>query len=444
MPVAPQFPVRVARVAADLARRSATLPRSRPRKAVADWTAPELGRIPNLVLGPAMQVRETDVLVVDDEEQLRKLVERALSKAGLRVQTASDGQQALSLLREGKRFDTIVSDLVMPGMDGMELLREVRELDLDVPIVFLTGRPSLETAMAAMDQGGYRYLSKPVELPKLIEVVRDAAAHHRLALLRRKALEVCVAGGWLIENLEDLETRFERALDKLWVAYQPIVDWPERRILGYEALARSADEDLSTPGKLLDAAERLGRVQEFGQRMRQAIARTAQEAPPDCLVFANLHALDLTNDELYSPQAPLSLMAERVVLEVTERTALHRIDHLHERIGRLKALGFRLAVDDLGSSHAGLSSFKQLEPDLVKLDLTLVRDVDASVAKASLIKSMLALCTQELGLRVICEGVETVAERDALRELGADLMQGYLFGMPSRGFRRDSAFAAPT
>jgi EAL domain-containing protein (putative c-di-GMP-specific phosphodiesterase class I) len=388
-----------------------------------------------------MPTREIDVLVVDDEEQLRKLAERALTRAGLRVQTAVDGEEALGFLRQGKRFDTILSDLMMPNMDGMQLLREVRQIDLDVPIIFLTGRPSLESAMAAMDQGGYRYLAKPIELDRLIQVVRDAAAHHKLALLKRKALEVCVAGGWLIEDLEDLGSRFERALDKLWVAYQPIVNWPERTIFGYEALARSADEDLSSPGKLLDAAERLGRVQELGQRMREAIARSAAEAPADSLLFANLHALDLTSDELYSPQAPLAAIAQRVVLEVTERTALHRVEHLRERIERLRDIGFRIAVDDLGASHAGLSSFQQLGPDMVKLDLSLVRDVDSSAAKANLIKSMIGLCTQDLGMRVICEGVETVAERDTLSGIGADLLQGYLFGMPARGFRRESAFA---
>jgi EAL domain-containing protein (putative c-di-GMP-specific phosphodiesterase class I) len=385
-----------------------------------------------------MTTREIDVLVVDDEEPLRRLAERALTKAGLRVQTAANGEEAMAILNQGKRFDTIVSDLMMPGMDGMQLLREVRNVDLDVPLIFLTGKPSLETAMEAMEHGGYRYLAKPIEHERLITAVKDAAAHHRLALLKRKALEICEAGGWLIENLEDLEGRFERALEKLWVAYQPIVLWPQCRIFGYEALLRSSDEDLSTPGKLLDAAERLGRVQELGRQVRDAIALSAASAPPDALVFANLHALDLTSDDLYSLHSPLAALAERVVLELTERAALHRVDHLRDRIERLKDLGFRIAVDDLGASHAGLSSFAQLGPDIVKLDISLVRNVDSSASKANLIRSMIALCTEELGMRVVCEGVESEAERDTLANLGADLLQGYLFGMPSRGFRRQS------
>jgi EAL domain-containing protein (putative c-di-GMP-specific phosphodiesterase class I) len=386
-----------------------------------------------------MSTRVTEVLVVDDEEQLRRLAQRALSRAGLKVQTAAGGEEALELLRQGRRFDTIVSDLMMPGMDGMQLLREVRQLDLDVPLIFLTGQPSLETVMAAMDQGGYRYLAKPIEHEKLIAAVKDASAHHRLALLKRKALEVCEAGGWLIEDLEDLQGRFEHALDKLWVAYQPIVQWSDHSVFGYEALLRSSDGDLSTPGKLLDAAERLGRVQELGSRMREAIAQTAREAPAGALLFANLHALDLTSDDLYSLHSPLAALAERVVLEVTERTALYRVDHLRERIEKLRDLGFRIAVDDLGASHAGLSSFAQLGPDMVKLDISLVRNVETSASKANLIKSMITLCTQELGMRVVCEGVESEAQRDTLQGLGADLLQGYLFGMPARGFHHTAA-----
>ncbi len=382
-----------------------------------------------------MAARDTWVLVVDDEEQLRKLLERILTRAGLLVQTAAGGEEALALMQGERRFDTVVSDLMMPGMDGMQLLREIRQVDLDVPMIFLTGNPSLSTAMEAMDQGGYRYLAKPVESERLIAIVKDAAAHHRLSILKRKALEVCEAGGWLIEDLEDLSSRFEGALEKLWVAYQPIISWPDQRLFGYEGLVRSADADLSTPGKLFDAAERLGRVQELGQRVRDSIASFAALAPPDAVLCVNLHALDLTADHLYEPDAPLSRIASRVVLEVTERAALHRVDQLPGRIKQLRELGYRIAVDDLGASHAGLSSFRQLGPDIVKLDVSLIRDVDSSSAKASLIRSMITLCTQDLGMRVVCEGVETEGERDALQDVGADLMQGYLFGMPGRGFQ---------
>ena len=236
-------------------------------------------------------------------------------------------------------------------------------------------------------------------------------------------------------------TTHEEPLDER-LGYQPIVSWPGQRLFGYEALMRSADPDLSTPGKLLDAAERLGRVQDLGARVRDAVAERVLLAPTGSCLCVNLHALDITAEHLYAAESPLSRVADRVVLEVTERADLYRVDHLQARIGRLRELGYRIAVDDLGASHAGLSSFRQLGPDLVKLDLSLVRDIDSSASKTSLVKSMIAICSQDLGMQVVCVGVETEAERDALHAVGASLMQGYLFGMPAHDFRLEDTLAS--
>lgn len=378
----------------------------------------------------------TQVLLVDDDQSLRSILSRVLSKAGLKVSAVASGAAALDLLQRGQRFDVIITDLVMPGMSGTELLPRIRQLDLDVPVIILTGKGTLESAILALEYGGFRYLQKPVENARLIAQVSDAAAHHRLLLLKRKALEICEAGGALLEEVEALEERFERALGKLWIAFQPIVRYPAHEVFGYEALVRSSDAELSSPGLLFDAAERLGRVQELGMRIRDLVSHSIAEAPPSAAIFINLHALDLMHDSLYLVQSPLAPFANRVVFEVTERASLQRIDDLRSRIARLRELGYRIAVDDLGAGYAGLSSFSQLEPDIVKLDMSLVRGIDTSSSKASLVRSMVQVCTQELRMSVVCEGVETPAERDTLSRLGAELLQGYLFAKPERGFRQ--------
>ena len=110
-----------------------------------------------------MNNRAVEILLVDDDTAVRVISTRILSKAGLVVEAVADGEAALDLLRRGRRFDVIVSDLVMPNMDGMELLRRVRELDLDVPVIVVTGQGTLESAIMAMEYGGFRYLQKPVE-----------------------------------------------------------------------------------------------------------------------------------------------------------------------------------------------------------------------------------------------------------------------------------------
>ncbi len=100
-----------------------------------------------------------------------------------------------------------------------------------------------------------------------------------------------------------------------------------------------------------------------------------------------------------------------MVLEITERAALDRIHELQSRVTRLRALGYRIAIDDLGAGYAGLTSFAQLEPEVVKVDMSLVRGIDSSAVKQKLVRSIIALCT-ELGIQLVAEGIETPAERD--------------------------------
>jgi EAL domain-containing protein (putative c-di-GMP-specific phosphodiesterase class I) len=334
-----------------------------------------------------------DVLLVDDEVSVRGALSRILERAGnWVVEAAESAQDALALLRAGKRFDAIVTDLQMPGMTGVDFIRSLRQMDLDVPVIVLTGNPSLESAIAVIQYGGFRYLQKPVPSATLLETVHEAAVLHRLAVLKRRALELCEAGGWLLGDQASLEAHFDSALNQLWIAFQPIVEWPGQQIFGYEALVRSPEATLATPGLLFDAAERLGRVQDLGIAIRRAVAARLGGAPDGSVIFTNLHALDLMNDELYDIRSPLSAYAFRVVLEVTERASLHRIEDLPARIAQLRQLGYRIAIDDLGAGYAGLSSFSQLEPDMAKLDMSLVRGVDASSSKASLVRSMINLC----------------------------------------------------
>lgn len=134
-----------------------------------------------------------------------------------------------------------------------------------------------------------------------------------------------------------------------------------------------------------------------------------------------------------SPDAPLSAIASRVVLEITERASLDEVKDARARIADLREIGFMIAIDDLGAGYAGLTSFATLQPEIVKLDMSLIRGVDRDSTRQKLVRSMTALC-KDLGMTVVAEGVETTAERDTLTELGCDLLQGYLFARPGRPF----------
>src|SRR6185503_3099991 len=109
------------------------------------------------------------------------------------------------------------------------------------------------------------------------------------------------------------------------------------------------------------------------------------------------------------------------------------IRDIRERLVELRRLGYRIALDDLGAGYAGLSSFALLEPEFVKLDMTLTRNLDSDTTKQTLVRTMAAMC-KELGMSVVAEGIETEAERDEVERAGCDLMQGYLFARPGDAF----------
>jgi EAL domain-containing protein (putative c-di-GMP-specific phosphodiesterase class I) len=367
------------------------------------------------------------VLIVDDDEQIVEIHRKLLMHAGFGAVAVTSALAALELLRRGDPFDAIVTDILMPDMDGVTLLREIRRYNQDVPVVLCTGNPAFDTAVEALQYGGFRYLTKPVTADRLISVITEAVSIHRLACLKREALTLLAAQQKQLGDRASLENHFDKALAQLWVAFQPIVDWKQRSLYAYEALMRSREPSLATPDLIIGAAERLGRVWELGRRVRGLLAARMPEIPSDILVFANLHPLDLEDPDLDSPMGGLSAFAPQIILEVTERSSLDEIRDVPERVRTLREMGYRLAIDDLGAGYAGLSSFSRLEPEVAKLDMSLIRGIDASTRMQSLVRSMLNVCNHELGIQVVCEGVETLAERDALESLGANLLQGHLF-----------------
>jgi EAL domain-containing protein (putative c-di-GMP-specific phosphodiesterase class I)/ActR/RegA family two-component response regulator len=372
------------------------------------------------------------VLVADDEVALLLVYKRALVAAGYAVDLASDGTQAIDLVKLGE-YDTIVCDILMPKMDGLELLRAVRAHDLDVPVVLVTGDPALSTAMRALEYGAFRYVPKPFDLDHLISVVEGAVLVGRMAKLRRRALELYGDPDKQVGDRAGLEASFSRAIAGLWIAFQPIVCWETHTLYGYEALVRTTEPTLPHPGAIIDAAERLGKLKVLGHAIREAAARGFQHAPEDAVLFVNLHPHDLNDDAILHPDAGLTKLAHRVVLEITERAAVADGQDVRDRVAALRSIGYRIAIDDLGAGYAGLTAFAQLEPEVVKLDMSLVRDVHQQGTKRKLIRSMTELC-HDMGRMVVAEGIEIPEERDTLAKLGCELMQGYLFAKPGEAF----------
>lgn len=372
------------------------------------------------------------VLVAEDDAALLRVLAWALESGGFDVLAAEHGERAQELLASGT-FDAVLTDVGMPGMSGIEVLRAVRERDLELPVLLMTGAPSVESAADAIRYGACAYLTKPVALEDLRLALRRAVDLRRLAKTKRETIGLFAPGLPLAGDRVGLEVTLDRALDTMWMAYQPIVKATTKSVFGYESLLRSNEPALPNPVALLNAAERLGRLPDVGRSVRNKAPAPMTDAPDNALLFVNLHATDLDDESLVSPTAPLARMAKRVVLEITERASLDSVSNVRAKVARLREMEFRIAVDDLGAGYAGLTTFAQLEPEFVKLDMSLVRGIHADTVKQKLVRSMTSLCT-DMGIAVVAEGIELPEERDAIVDLGCDLLQGYYLAKPGKPF----------
>ena len=345
------------------------------------------------------------------------------------VAQATSSEAALRMASE-RAFDVILTDINLPGASGLDVLRVVRSRDKDVPVILMTGGPELETARLAVEWGAQSYLIKPISQLQLKEALdRTIRAYH----LVRQERQILAVSERQTRQTELLHEQFGRALDGLWMAYQPIVSWSLRTVVAYEALMRTTDQTLHSPMDILKAAELLGEVHTLGHKTRGLIAQDLERHPELPGVFINLHVLDLLDEQLYAEDNSLRPFASRIHFEITERMAIEKIPDTHDRIERLRLLGYKIAVDDLGEGYSGLNSLAALEPDVVKLDMSLIRGIERTPTKRRMVHALASLC-RELGTPLVAEGVETQAELDTLIDLGADWLQGYFFARPAYPF----------
>ncbi len=155
------------------------------------------------------QVEQSRILVVDDEERLCRSLESLLTKAGYDVQTALDGKEALRLYADAS-FDLVISDIRLPGMDGIQLLQEIRKQTPDAMVILMTAYASLDTALAAINMGAYDYLMKPIEFTQLKLATKRALEKRELEIARQR----------LLDELQDTNKQLNRRVAEVDALYQ--------------------------------------------------------------------------------------------------------------------------------------------------------------------------------------------------------------------------------
>ena len=218
------------------------------------------------------------------------------------------------------------------------------------------------------------------------------------------------------------------------MAFQPILDVGAGTVFAHEALVRGLAGEGA--GVILAQVSESNRYA-FDQQCRvKAIELAAELKMAD--QGANL-SINFLPNAVYEPRACIRLTLaaamrtgfpiNRIIFEFTEVERLDT-DHILHILRSYRAMGFQTAIDDFGAGYAGLGLLSKFQPDIVKLDMDLIRDIDTSTVKQTIVASTLRML-RDLGVTPLCEGVETVGEYDVLRHLGVDLMQGYLLAKPA-------------
>jgi EAL domain-containing protein (putative c-di-GMP-specific phosphodiesterase class I) len=219
------------------------------------------------------------------------------------------------------------------------------------------------------------------------------------------------------------------------MAFQPIVDLETMRPFAFEALVRGPNGE--------PAGDVLGRVTPenryaFDQKCRVRAIETAVRVG---LLETNARlSINFLPNAVYSPKACIQLTlktaaatglpTDRLIFEFTENEEMVDPAHVADIVQSYKQMGFGTALDDFGAGHAGLALLARFQPEIIKLDMELIRGIEASLARRVIVDGIARMC-RKLGITLLAEGVETEAELDALRQLGIRYVQGYLFARPA-------------
>lgn len=217
----------------------------------------------------------------------------------------------------------------------------------------------------------------------------------------------------------------------LYIDYHPIVVAETREIFGYEALARGTMRSMRSPEVMFEVAAQSDLIWDLSRLCRnRAIEGMNKLLKGGELLFMNVDPADFADPSFTEMDLKVS-DPTRVVIEITERTAIKDYPKFRGRLKTFREKGYRFAVDDAGSGYAGLGSIANLEPDFIKLDMSLINCIDTNFIKQNLVETMVRFANDQKAM-VIAEGVERAEEFEMVKALGVHLVQGFFVHRPSQ------------
>jgi EAL domain-containing protein (putative c-di-GMP-specific phosphodiesterase class I)/CheY-like chemotaxis protein len=381
-------------------------------------------------------MEEIRVLIADDESSVREVLASLLatdSRLNV-VGTAGDAESAIELAAR-ERPDVALVDVRMPGGGGARATREIVRRSPDTRVVALSAYEDVDSVLKMLRAGASGYIAKSESTHDILDAVRRHAHVDPIPLAEATPDLARLITDQIKQRARSAEERRERlerirgvvAGTDLSIVYQPIFDLTDDHVFGVEALARFSAEPMRGPDAWFAEAETVG----LGEELELTAVRRALDGL-DGLDPAAFLSLNVSPGTCLSPKLATlisEIPSERLSLEITEHSVVADYGALEAALSPLRARGVRLTIDD---ACAGLSSLRHvmvLQPDLIKLDLALTRDVDTDENRSALVTALVGFASR-IGAAVVAEGVENEPQLRALSDLGVGYGQGFYLTRP--------------
>jgi EAL domain-containing protein (putative c-di-GMP-specific phosphodiesterase class I)/FixJ family two-component response regulator len=379
-------------------------------------------------------MNSTKILILEDHSLTRQMLNLAFRRLGyVQVFTADCGEQAFGLLKVERKFDVLVCDIQMPGIDGLTFLRKAREFgNITALIVFSEIATDLRQAIQQLGRLlGYQVLGdlrKPFSRPELEMLMA------RYRPLANGVTKSAVANEYRAEVVQE-----GLANGEFVPYYQPKIDLKTLTVVGAEVLVRwqHPDQGLLTPGDFLDVVIQVGCIDELTRSLTQQSLRFLHEQNllGQLSLSINLEASQLASTSLLENISRL-LTEERVparnlILEVTESGLMLAPITSIENVVRLRLLGCGISIDDFGAGFSSLQRVCEMPCTELKLDASFVNSMVHNSRVMAAVGSVLRLA-ENLGIQLVAEGIETQEQLNVLQGLECPVGQGYFFSPPLR------------
>lgn len=388
--------------------------------------------------GPTGSSAIVTVLIAEDDPLIRETLATVIDGDEGFVVTAMAGD-ADAAIRAAIELppDLALLDVRMPGGGGAHAATVIAESCPEVHIVAISAHDDEETIAEMIEAGARGYITKDGPAHQMLDTLRRCAAGESIFTPRSatRLMSQYVKSSQRMETakrqLREREIRLREACDPASISsvFQPVVDLETGSVVMYEALTRfSCDHGLNT-AEWFEEAVHLGMSAELEiAALARTVAALVEHGDDEVNVSVNVSPDTLLSPTLMATLAPIDL--SRVVIEITEHAQIQDYAQTKSVFDRLRKGGAKLAIDDAGAGFASLRHILDLMPDIIKLDISLVRGIDSDQPRRALAAGLISFAN-EIGAEIVAEGIETGDELACLKYLGVHLGQGYILARPA-------------